>query len=115
MILCVGCFSREDHEAEERGGDGDVEDGGVVENADRDKAEAYLAALGKVRSVDEEEALLTEFGEWLVANGYKISVVEKNGKHRLACPYFPPVTPWVEHAFLDIRNLGLLPRAGNGG
>lgn len=87
----------------------DVEDGGTVENADRDKAEAYFVALGKVQSVEEEEKLLTEFGEWLEKNGYRIRVVEKNGKHELSCPHFPPVTPWAEHSFFDVKNLELLP------
>ena len=88
----------------------DAEDGGRVENADRDKVEAYFIAFGKVRSVEEEEKLLTEFGEWLSKKGYRISVVEKNGKHELSCPYFPPVTPWTGHTFFDIKNLELLPR-----
>jgi hypothetical protein len=90
--------------------DTDVEDGGTVENANRDKAEAYFGALRKVQSVEEEEKLLTEFGEWLERNGYKISVVEKNGKHELSCPHFPPVTPWAEHSFFDVKNLELLPQ-----
>lgn len=88
----------------------DVEDGGVVENVDRDKAEAYFVALGKVRSAEDEKKFLTDFGEWLSANDYKINVVEKNGKHELSCPCFPPVTPWTDHTFFDIKNLELLPR-----
>jgi hypothetical protein len=90
--------------------DADVEDGGAVENADRDKAEAYFVALGKVQTLEEEEKLLTEFGEWLKKNGYRISAVEKEGKHELSCPFFPPVTPWAEHSFLDVKNLELLPQ-----
>jgi hypothetical protein len=90
--------------------DADVEDGGTVANADRDKAQAYFVSLGKVQSVEEEEKLLTEFGEWLEKNGYRISVVEKNGKHQLSCPHFPPVTPWAEHSFFDVKNLELLPQ-----
>lgn len=88
----------------------DVEDGGVVENVDRDKAEAYLVAIGKVRSAEEEKQLLSDFGKWLVKNGYKVRVAEKNGKHELSCPCFPPVTPWTDHTFFDIKNLELLPR-----
>ena len=110
LIFCVGCSREPDPNAVDRGTDADVEDGGKVENADRDKAEAYFVALGKVQSVEEEEKLLTEFGEWLEKNGYKISVVEKNGKHELSCPYFPPVTPWADHLFFDVKNLELLPQ-----
>ena len=114
LIFCAACSRQPDRDAVDRVTDGDVEDGGRVENADRDKAEAFFVALGKVRSVAEEKKLLTEFGEWLSTNGYKISVEEKNGKHRLSCPYFPPVTPWTDHAFFDIKNLDLLPRPENG-
>ncbi len=110
LVFCVGCSREPDSNAVDRGTDADVEDGGLVENADRDKAEAYFVALGKVQSVEEEEKLLTEFGEWLEENGYKISVVEKNGKHELSCPYFPPVTPWADHSFFDVKNLELLPQ-----
>ena len=88
----------------------DVEDGGGNRNAHRDKAEAYFVRLGKVRSVEEEENLLTEFGKWLRTNGYKVSVNEKDGTHELFCPYFPPVTPWIKHTFFDIKNLDLLPQ-----
>ena len=95
--------------------DTEIEDGGTVENADRDKAEAYFVALGKVQTAEEEEKLLTEFGEWLKKTGYKIRVEEKNGKHNLSCPYFPPVTPWTEHSFRDIKNLELLPRLEDDG
>ena len=115
MIFAVGCSRAPETDAVVRESNPEVEDGGVVENANRDKAEAYFVALGKVQSVEEEEKLLTEFGEWLEENGYKISVVEKNGKHELSCPYFPPVTPWTEHSFLDIKNLELLPRLEDGG
>ena len=115
LISCVGCSRAPDTDAVVSESNPEVEDGGVVENADRDKAEAYLVALGKVRSVEEEKKPLTEFGEWLSTNDYKINVVEKNGKHELSCPYFPPVTPWTEHSFLDVENLELLPRLDNGG
>ena len=27
----------------------------------------------------------------------------------LSCPYFPPVTPWIEHSFLDAGNLEATP------
>lgn len=96
--------------APDDGSNVELEDGGQVENADRNKAEAYFVALCKVRSVEEEKTLLTEFGEWLSTNDYKINVVEKNGKHELSCPYFPPVTPWTNHTFHDIKNLELLPQ-----
>ena len=115
LSLFVGCSSERSPDAVERGPESAVEDGGHVENADRDTVEAYFVALGKVESVQEEEELLAEFGAWLKEQGYTISVVEENGKHSLSCPYFPPVTPWTEHSFLDIKNLELLPRGENGG
>ena len=114
IVLClmsfVGCSRAPNTDPAVRGSDAEVEDGGAVENADRDKAEAYFVALGRVQTVEEEEQLLTEFGEWLKKNGYRISAVEKEGKHELSCPYFPPVTPWAEHSFLDVTNLDLLPQ-----
>ena len=110
LVFFLGCFPGTDPNAVGRRADTDVEDGGVVENADRDKAETYFAALGKVQSVEEEEKLLTEFGQWLKEKGYRIRVEVKNGKHVLSCPYFPPVTPWTDHTFLDVKNLELLPQ-----
>jgi len=110
LIFCIGCSREPDPNAVDRGTDTDVEDGGIVKNADRDIAEAYFVAFGKVQSVEDEEELLTEFGEWLAKNGYKISVVEKNGTHELSCPYFAPVTPWAVHSFFDVKNLELLPQ-----
>ncbi len=115
VSLCGGCSTDADPNAMQRGSDTEIEEGGIVENADRDKAEAYFIALGKVQSAEDEEKLLTEFGEWLKKNGYKISVVENNGKHHLSCPYFPPVTPDANHSFLDIENLELLPRLEDNG
>ena len=110
MIFGVGCSRVPDTDAVVSESNPEVEDGGVVENADRDKAEAYFVALGKVQSVEEEEKLLTEFAEWLNKKEYKIRVEVKNGKHVLSCPYFPPVTPWTDHTFLDVKNLELLPQ-----
>ena len=80
MIFGVACSRVSDNDAVVSDLNSEVEEGGVVENADRDTAEAYLVALGKV------------------------------GKHVLSCPYFPPVTPWTEHSFLDVKNLELLPQ-----
>ena len=110
MIFGVGCSRVPGTDAVVSESNPEVEDGGVVENADRDKAEAYFVALRGVRSVEEEKKLLTEFGKWLSDHGYSIRVVERDGKHRLSCPHFPPVTPWADHTFLDIRNLELLPQ-----
>ena len=90
------------------------EDGGPDKNVQRDKAEGYFMALRGVQSVDEEKQLLTEFGQWLTESGYKIQVEENDGRHKLSCPYFPPVTPWTEHAFYDIQNLQLLPLLEDG-
>ena len=115
VSLCGGCSTESNPDAAERGSATEVEEGGIVENADRDKAEAFFLALGNVQSAAEEEKLLTEFAAWLKKSGYRIRVVENNGKHSLSCPYFPPVTPWIEHSFLDIKNLELLPRLEDGG
>ena len=117
VFLCasVGCSTKPVPNALDRGSDTEVEDGGIAENADRDKTEAFFVAFRKVRSVDEEEKLLTKFGEWLEWKDYKIRVEVKNGQHVLSCPYFPPLTPWTSHSFLDIRNLELLPRLDDGG
>jgi len=109
LILCVGCSRVPDTDAVVEKPDGEVEDGGTVENVDRDKVNEYFGALAKVESVDEEKELLTEFGQWLKKNEYKIRVERADGEHRLSCPYMPPVTPWTEHSFLDIKNLELLP------
>ena len=94
---------------------GEDEDGGVVQNPDRDKAEKVLASLPNVKSVEEEKKLLTEFGAWLRENEYKIEVIIIDGKYDLSCPYFPPETPWVRHSFLDNSNLEVLPRMDSGG
>lgn len=94
---------------------GEDEDGGVVQNADRDKAEKFLAALPRVKSVEEEKKLLTDFAAWLRENEYKIKVLMIDGNYDLSCPYFPPETPWVRHSFLDNSNLELLPRMDSGG
>ena len=88
-----------------------IEDGGGNSNAHRDVAEAFFVRLGKVRSSEEEEKLLTEYGKWLRTNGYKVSVKMKDGQHELTCPYFPPITPWIQHVFFDLKNLELLPRS----
>lgn len=93
----------------------DGEDGGTVENADRDEAAAYFMAFGNVRSAEEEVQLLREFGAWLREKGYAIKVDLKNGKHDLSCPYFPPTTPWTSHSFFDVKNLKLLPLLENDG
>lgn len=116
LILCAGCSGESDPSAVDRGSGSDpVEDGGIVENADRDKTEAYFVALGRVQSAEEEEKVLLELGEWLRKSGYKIRVEVKKGRQVLSCPYFPPVTPWTEHSFLDAKNLELLPRLDDGG
>ena len=118
MVLClifgVGCSLASDIDAVASKPNPELEDGGVVENADRETAQEYLGRLAKVQSAEEEKKLLTEFAQWLEKNEYKVRVEVKNGKHVLSCPYFPPVTPWTEHSFLDLKNLELLPRLDNG-
>ena len=110
LVICVGCSDETIPTAGDRTSDAEVEEGGVVENADREKAQAFFIALGKVESAEDEKKLLTEFGAWLEEREYKIEVEEKDGKHILLCPHFPPVTPWTSHSFLDIKHLELLPR-----
>ena len=119
IVLCLifgsGCSRAPDTDAVVSESSREGVDGGTVESADRDKAQEYFDALAKVQSVEEEEKLMTEFAEWLKKKEYKIRVEVKNGKHVLLCPYFPPVTPWTEHSFLEVKNLELLPRLDNGG
>ena len=119
MILCLifgfGCSRAPDTDAVVSESSREGVDGGTVASADREKAQKYFGALAKVQSVEEEEKLMTEFAEWLKKKEFKIRVEVKDGKHVLSCPYFPPVTPWTEHSFLDVKNLELLPRLDNGG
>lgn len=104
LLLCSGCS----RDADSMNKSSEI-DGGTVKNPDRDKAAEYLSAFENLQSAEDEKKLLSEFGEWLENKGYRIRVEVKHGKHNLACPYFPPVTPWTEHLFFDIRNLDLLP------
>ncbi len=115
LIVCVGCSREPAPKAVDQKSNAEVEDGGTVENTNREKAEAYFVALAKVQSVEEEKKLLSEFGSWLKQNEYKVRIEAKDGKHHLSCPYFPPVTPWTSHTFRDIKNLDLLPRLDNSG
>jgi len=115
IMVCGGCSSEPIPNVVDRGSDAEVEDGGTVKNPDREKTEAFFVKLAEVQSVEQEKKLLTEFGEWLDAKDYRVKVEVKNDKHHLSCPYFPPVTPWASHSFLDIKNLKLLPRLDNGG
>ncbi len=78
-------------------------------DADRAEAEAFLLDLKKVQTAQEEKYHLEKFGQWLRASGYKIRVEKDGSSYRLDCPYFPPVTPWADHEFLDAKNLELLP------
>jgi hypothetical protein len=89
----------------------EIEDGGVVESEQRDRVNELFQALGEVRSAEEEKVIVTDLARWLRAKGYKLEVEQKNGKHVLACPHFPPVTPWTSHRFFDEGNLDLLPAA----
>ena len=80
----------------------------------------FVAAPQGVNSVPTRDhemikpvmAKMDSFAEWLKKKEYKIRVEVKKGEHVLSCPYFPPVTPWTEHSFLDVKNLELLPRLG---
>ena len=110
LIAIFGCSTETVENSANRGSDAEVEDGGVVENADRDRAESFFVSLRKIETVEEEEKLLKDFGNWLRGKEYKIKVAVKNGSHVLSCPYFPPVTPWTIHSFHDIKNLELLPQ-----
>ena len=80
-LLIVGCSPASDGEVVNNESDGGVVDGGTVINVDRDGVQEYFDAFAKVRSVQEEEKLVTDFAEWLGKNGYKIVIEEKNGKH----------------------------------
>ena len=109
LCICIGCSNKPNPDAARQDTDSKVEEGGTLDNADRDKAEAYFVSLGKVQSDEEERKLLTEFAKWLEENEYKIRVERRNEKYVLSCPYFPPVTPWTSHAFFNEENLELLP------
>ena len=85
------------------------EDGGVVPSEGRERVNAYFKKLKATKTAEEEKELLTEFAEWLIENDYKIEVEKLESSHRIACPYFPPVTPWMDYRFRDIENLKLLP------
>ncbi len=111
--ILVGCSGMPELESEKIGSQTKVEKGGSGKNAKRDKAQNYFVALSKVQSAEEEKKLLSEFGQWLSKGGFKIRVEETNGIYNLSCPYFPPVTPWIEHKFYDIQNLKLIPQLEN--
>ena len=87
-----------------------IEDGGVVENPDREQVQKYFTKIRKINSADQEKKLFTEFAQWLNDNSYKIRIDLKNETHTLSCPYFPPETPWCRHTFFNTRNLDLLPQ-----
>lgn len=81
-----------------------------TKDAHRDRVTRYFNKLATVKSAEEEERVLTELSVFLNKHRYKIKVERKDEKHLLLCPYFPPITPWVEYSFHDIENLKLLPR-----
>lgn len=87
----------------------ETEDGGEVVNPHRDQATAYFQSLTKSESAEEEKRIVTELAAWLNANEYKVEIIEEDGVHTLSCPYFPPVTPWVQHTFIDADHVDLLP------
>ena len=86
------------------------EDGGVVPSEGRERVNAYFKKLKATKKAEEERELLTAFAEWLIENDYKIEVEKLESSHRIACPYFPPVTPWMDYRFRDVENLKLLPK-----
>ena len=106
----VGCSPETIPSGLKSGTGTEIDDGGVFENADREKAEEFFVALGNVKTVEDEQKLMTEFGKWLRRKGYKIKVEVNMEKHVLSCPCFPPETPWTGHSFLDVKNLELLPK-----
>ena len=110
LILMIGCSGGQTPNDTIRKSTNQTEDGGVQENPDREKAEAFLVALKNVKSAEEERDQMSEFGEWLKRNHYKVRIETKNGKHEISCPYFPPDTPWISHLLFDTKNLELLPR-----
>ena len=88
---------------------GKGEDGGVVPSEGREKVNAFFKNLKSTKTDAAEEKVLKDFADWLNATGYKIEVEVRGDVHRLACPYFPPVTPWMEYRFRSIENLKILP------
>ena len=104
-ICFIGCSGN----VEKKSKESEI-DGGTVKNSDRDKAEEYFAAFKDLKSAEDEEKLMKDFGKWLETKEYYLRVELKDGKHNLSCPYFPPVTPWTDHRFFDVKNLNLLPQ-----
>lgn len=88
----------------------EIEDGGLVPQPDRDRAQQYFSQFAQIDSLEDERRLLTEFGGWLGANGYRVEIEKAGDGFRLSCPYFPPVTPWTDYTFRDPANLDLLPQ-----
>ena len=86
------------------------EDGGVVPSEGRDRVTEFFKQLKATTTADEEKKVLTDFATWLDANKYKIEVEKVDSSYRLACPYFPPVTPWTEYRFRDLENLKIIPQ-----
>lgn len=110
FVSCAGCKNEQHSDAPDITSGTGVEDGGTAASSDRATCSNYFDRFAELQSSEEEAELLTEFGNWLSKHEYLIHVEMKEGKHVLSCPYFPPVTPWTEHTFLDVANLERLPR-----
>lgn len=106
IILLASCFISTPNCVEPIG---KHEDGGVVPSEGRERVNEFFGKLKKTKTIDEETKALKEFTEWLNANGYKIEIEAFGDSHRLACPYFPPVTPWMDYRFRSIENMKIIP------
>lgn len=89
--------------------------------AQRELMRGQFKSLVDSKTIAEERQAVAELLKALKAGQYKLQLtrqskplskdglVEAAGKESelsltIACPYFPPVTPWVTHKFHDYKN-----------
>jgi len=114
VLLAAGCSPASDRDDSDTTVESETEDGGTVD-AQHDKAEAFLIAISESGSVEEERRRVVDFAAWLNEHNAKLQVKKKGDRvYTLRCPYFPPVTPWIDHTFYDPAHLVLLPQVKEG-
>ena len=111
LLLAVSLLGCADHrEPVSSRNEQEVKDGGGGNHAHRNKAHSYFASLKNAEDASQEHEVSVAFAAWLNEHNYKLQVDVEDGVHTLACPHFPPVTPWIEYTFRDPDNLELLPQ-----